>query len=179
MRGWPGRWSRMPRRGQSPSSACGFARQRGPVSGQPYFLCPGQHNRPRQRKERVQRHAGPALGNQTKIQQKSLPFGRLFVMHPARIAPWVRCPDSHTLFGPVSGQPYSLWSGVRTAILSLPGWTQPAFVLLPGAGAQYASGGTPLPAKPEHRGPQPIQPGRVCQRRHAARGFRSSCGKPH
>ena len=39
--------------------------------------------------------------------------------------------------GPVAGRPYFLWSGVRTAILSLPGWTQPAFVLLPGAGAQY------------------------------------------
>ncbi len=46
--------------------------------------------------------------------------------------------------GPVSGRPYSLWSGGRTAILSLPGWTQPAFVLLPGAAAQYDCPGTGL-----------------------------------
>ena len=34
---------------------------RGPVPGQPYFLCPGKHNRQRQRKLWVQRHAGPAV----------------------------------------------------------------------------------------------------------------------
>ena len=34
---------------------------RGPVAGQPYFLCPGKHNRQRQRKLWVQRHAGPAV----------------------------------------------------------------------------------------------------------------------
>ena len=33
-----------------------------PVSGRPDFLCPGGHNRPRQRQERVQRHAGPVSG---------------------------------------------------------------------------------------------------------------------
>ena len=43
-------------------------------------------------------YCAPALGNRTKPNTKGLPLGRPFVMHPARIAPWVRCPDSHTFF---------------------------------------------------------------------------------
>ena len=51
-----------------------------------------------------------------------------FCTSQGRLAPLVRWPDGHTLFGPVSGRPYFLCFSAYNR---------------PGAGAQYGSGGTP------------------------------------
>ena len=125
----------------------------GPVSGRPYFLCPGKHNRPRQRKERVQRHAGPvsgrpycaaALGDRTRNKAKKTSRKEsLFVVCFARTAP-------RPLPGTRSTEGYNASSR-----------------------RQERQRGHPA-GHPEHRGLQRIKPGRVCRRRLVARGV----GKP-
>ena len=88
-----------------------------------------------------------------------------FCTSQGRGAPLVRWPDGHTFFGPVAGRPYFLWSGVRTAILSLLFCVQPARRgsavwerrLAASAGAQYGSGGTPpAPCKNSKKWPKPL-----------------------
>ncbi len=99
-------------------------------------------------------YCAAALSNRTKPNTKGLPLGRPFVMHPARIAPWVPCRDGHTLFARVNttgqgkerngtGSPPAPCKNSKKALLKRRAFSF-NFVLLLSAAAQYGCPDTGL-----------------------------------